>query len=68
MLLGPGLPDLRRFRVELLDEAPGVVAVTDQPRFEIIELTQDVSGGENPRIDGASYSGVAAFDCLFAAG
>jgi hypothetical protein len=38
MLLGPGLPDLRRFRVELLDEAPGVVAVTDQPRFEIIEL------------------------------
>jgi hypothetical protein len=33
-----------------------------------VELHHHVSGGENPRIDGASYSGVAAFDCLFAAG
>jgi hypothetical protein len=33
------LADLGGFRVELLDEAPGVVAVADQPWFEFVELT-----------------------------
>jgi hypothetical protein len=41
-------------------------------RLSVVDLNRagfaGVSGGENPRIDGASYSGVAAFDCLFAAG
>jgi hypothetical protein len=41
-----------------------------QARIQIVlrKRRAIVSGGENPRIDGASYSGVAAFDCLFAAG
>ena len=37
------LADLGGFCVELLDKAPGVVAVADQSGFEVVELTRENS-------------------------
>ena len=44
------MADSSGFRVELLDKAPGVVAIADEPRFEVIELTRE-NGLDDARID-----------------